>query len=117
MEVNIREAIAEDYIALCGLLDEVDALHRINLPHTFQKPNRPVWEHDYYWGLITDENVCLFVAEVGDKLVGFVHAVIRDTPAMPVFVPRRYVIVDSIGVKSELQHHGIGQMLVDTVHQ
>jgi ribosomal protein S18 acetylase RimI-like enzyme len=117
MEVNIREAIAEDYVALCGLFDEVDALHRSNLPHIFQKPNGPVREHDYYLGLIADENVGLFVAEVGDKVVGFVHAVIRDTPAMPVFVPRRYVIVDSIGVKSEYQRHGIGQMLVDTGHQ
>ena len=117
MEVSIRKATAEDYNALCELFDEVDALHRGNLPHIFQKPNGPVREHDYYWGLITDENVGLFVAEVGEKLVGFVHSVIRDAPAIPVFVPRRYAIVDSIGVKSEFQNHGIGRMLMDTVHE
>jgi ribosomal protein S18 acetylase RimI-like enzyme len=66
--------------------------------------------------LITDENVALFVADGGDKLVGFVHAVIRDTPAIPVLVPQRYAVVESLGVKPELQDRGIGRMLMDTVH-
>jgi hypothetical protein len=77
VEVSIRKATAEDYNALCELFDEVDALHRDNLPHIFQKPKGPVREQDYYWGLIANENVGLFVAEIGEKLVGFVHAVIR----------------------------------------
>lgn len=117
VEVNIRKATAEDYDALCGLFDVVDALHRDNLPHMFQRPPGPVREHDYYLELIANESVGLFVAEVANTLVGFVHAVIRDTPAIPVFVPRRYAIIDSIGVKLELQRHGIGRMLMDTVHK
>ena len=117
MEVSIRKATAEDYNALCELFDEVDALHRGNLLHIFQKPNGPVRERDYYLGLIADENVGLFVAEVGEELVGFVHAVIRDAPPIPVFVPRRYAIVESIGVKLECQKHGIGRMLMDIVHE
>lgn len=117
MEVSIRKATAEDYSALCDLFDEVDALHRGNLPHLFQKPKGPVREHDYYWGLITDENVGLFVAEVDERLIGFVQVVIRDAPDIPVLVPRRYAVVDSIGVKSEFQNHGIGRMLMDTVHE
>jgi hypothetical protein len=82
MEVSIRKATAEDYPALCKLFDEVDALHRGNLPHIFQKPNGPVREHDYYLGLIADESVGLFVAQVGGELVGFVHSVIRDAPTI-----------------------------------
>jgi ribosomal protein S18 acetylase RimI-like enzyme len=117
VEVSIRKATAEDYNPLCELFDEVDVLHRGNLPHLFQKPNGPVREQDYYWGLIADENVGVFVAEIGEKLVGFVHAVIRDAPTIPVFVPRRYAIVDSIGVKLGFQNHGIGRMLMDTVHE
>lgn len=117
MEVSIRKATAEDYNPLCALFDEVDVLHRGNLPHLFQKPNGPVREQDYYGGLIADENVGLFVAEIGEKLVGFVHAVIRDAPAIPVFVPRRYAIVDGIGVKLGFQNHGMGRMLMDTVHE
>lgn len=117
MEVSIRRATAEEYNALCDLFDEVDALHRGYLPRLFQKPNGPVRGQDYYGELIADENVGLFVAETGKKLVGFVHAIIRDAPAIPVFVPRRYAIVEGIGVKSESQNHGIGRMLMDTVHE
>jgi ribosomal protein S18 acetylase RimI-like enzyme len=117
VEVSIRKATAEDYNALCELFDEVDALHRGALPHIFQKPDGPVREHAYYQGLIADENVGVFVAEAGGELVGFVHAVIRDTPALPVIVPRRYAIVDGIGVKAEFQNHGIGRMLMDTARE
>jgi ribosomal protein S18 acetylase RimI-like enzyme len=92
-------------------------LHRDNLPHIFQKPSGAAREQDYYSGLIADENGALLVAEVGEKLVGFVHAIVRDAPAIPVFVPRRYAIVDGIGVKSGFQNRGIGRILVGKMQE
>ena len=56
--------------------------------------------------------LCLLQKQ-GGELVGFVHAVIRDAPAFPVFVPRRYVMVDSIGVRSAFQNRGIGRKLME----
>jgi ribosomal protein S18 acetylase RimI-like enzyme len=117
MTISVRKATTNDYDALCNLFDEIDALHRDNLPHIFQKPIGPVREQEYYSGLIADENVGLFVAEMGEKLVGFVHAIVRDTPANPVFVPRHYAIVDSIVVKSEFQNHGTGRILMDKIQE
>jgi len=117
MEISVRKATAEDYNSLCELFNEIDALHRDNLPHIFQKPNGAAREKDYYLGLIADENLALLVAEAGEKLVGFVHVIVRDTPAMPVFVPRHYAIVDGIVVKSEFQNHGIGRILMDKVQE
>ena len=67
--------------------------------------------------MIADENVGLFVAEAGGKLVGFVHVIVSDTPSFPVFVPRRLATVDSLLVKSELQKQGIGKMLMDRVQE
>jgi ribosomal protein S18 acetylase RimI-like enzyme len=113
MEISVRKATADDYNTICELFDEIDALHRDNLPNIFQKPSGSAREQEYYSGLIADENVGLFVAEAGEKLVGFVHTIIRDTPAFPVFVPRRYAIVDSIVVKSGFQNRGIGRILMD----
>ncbi len=92
-------------------------MHRDNLPHMFQKPNGAAREKDYYLGLIADENVALLVAEAGGNPVGFVHAIVRDPPALPVFVPRRYAIVDGIIVKSEFQNHGIGKILMDKMQE
>ena len=117
MEISVRKATAEDYNSLCELFDEIDTLHRDNLPHLFQKPSGSVREQEYYSGLIADENVGLFVAEADGKLVGFVHAIVRDTPAFPVFVPRRYAIVDGIVVKSEFQNRGIGIILMDKMQE
>jgi diamine N-acetyltransferase len=117
MEISVRKATAEDYNSLCELFDEIDALHRDNLPHIFQKPNGAAREKDYYLGLIADEHVALLVAEAGENLVGFVHAIVRDTPAMPVFVPRHYAIVDGIVVKSGFQKHGIGKVLMDKMQE
>jgi ribosomal protein S18 acetylase RimI-like enzyme len=115
MEISVRKATSDDYNTLCELFDEIDALHRDNLPRIFQKPSGPVREQDYYLELIADEKVGLLVAEVGEKLVGFVHAIVKDTPAIPVFVPRRYAIVDGIVVKSGFQNQGIGSILMDKV--
>ncbi len=117
MEINIRKATLDDYNSLCELFDDMDALHRDNLPHIFQKPGGAAREQDYYAGLVADENVALLVAEAGEKLVGFIHAVVRDTPAFPVFVPRRYVVIDSIVVKSEFQDQGIGRILMDKMQE
>ena len=117
MEISVRKATANDYGTLCELFDEIDALHRDHLPHLFQKPGGAAREQDYYLGLIADENVALLVAEADEKLVGFGHTIVRDTPVFPVFVPRRYAIVEGIVVKSGFQNHGIGRILMDKMQE
>jgi hypothetical protein len=54
VRVVIREAAADNYEVLCVLFDEVDALHRDNLPLIFKVPTGPVWEQEYYRRLLTD---------------------------------------------------------------
>jgi len=53
--------------------------------------------------LISDENIGLFVAELDWKVVGLVHAIIKEAPDIPVFIQRHYVVVDSILIKSGFQ--------------
>jgi len=117
MGVTVRKATDNDYVTVCELFDEIDALHRDNLPHVFQKPSGAAREQAYYSGLIADENVGFFVASTDEKLIGFVHAFVRDTPAIPILVPKRYAIVDCIVVKSGLQNQGIGRILMDKVEE
>jgi ribosomal protein S18 acetylase RimI-like enzyme len=117
MEIQIRQAGAADYNSLCELFDEMDALHRDHLPHMFRKPSGAAREQEYITGLIGDANAALLVAEAGARLVGFVHALIKDAPAAPLFVPRRYAIVDGIVVRSAFQNHGIGRMLMDSAQE
>jgi len=115
MDVNARKATAGDYDAVCELFDQADALHRENLPHMFWQPGGPAREKDYVLGLIADENVALLVVEAREHLVGYVHAVMKVAPGMPIFVPRRYAVVDSIVVKAGFQKRGIGRLLMERV--
>ena len=115
-EIIIRQAAAEDYDALCAIIDEVDTLHRDRMPHIFQKPPGPVRDREYILGLLADENVGLFVAEIEGQVAGFVHALVRDTPPWPVLVPRRRAFIDSLAVGQEFRRRGIGRALMDQAH-
>lgn len=115
IKLNIRKAAAGDYRNLCELFDELDKYHRNNLPHIFKKPDGPVREEDYYLELIANENVGFLIAETDESVVGFVHAIIREAPAIPIFVHRRYARINSIVVKSEFQNYGIGKILMDKI--
>jgi ribosomal protein S18 acetylase RimI-like enzyme len=117
MEITVRPATAQDYDDLCRIIDQVDALHRENLPHIFQKPEGPAREQTYILGLLADEDHGLFVAEVRGHVAGFVHAVIRDMPPIPILVPRRVAVVDNIAVQQGLRRAGIGRALMHRAQQ
>lgn len=114
MEITIRKAAADDYLGICELLDEVDVLHRDQNPGIFRKSTGPARTWDFYSGLLTDEKVGLFLAEEDGRPVGFVHVLLRDMPDFPIFVPRRYAIIDTIVVQSGHRDRGIGRMLMQT---
>lgn len=113
----IRKAMLQDYDELCGLMAEVDELHRINLPQRFREPEGPTREWEYFRSVIADENVGFFVAEDDGELVGFVHVVVRDSRDIPILVPRRYAFIDSIAVREELRGTGIGRALMERAHE
>ena len=117
MELIIREADVTDFADLCSLFDDGDVLHRENLPHIFQRSKTPLWDKKFIGNLISDDNVGLFVAETEDQVVGLVYAIIQESPPVPIFVPRRYVMVDNLIVKESFRHTGIGRSLMERVHQ
>jgi diamine N-acetyltransferase len=117
MSVAVRPATAVDYDALCALLDEIHSLHCAALPHLFRKPAGPVSEPEYIQALLADENVGLFVADVDGQVAGFIHAVVRESPALSIFVPRRYAVVDTLTVQASHRRRGIGRALMAHVQE
>jgi ribosomal protein S18 acetylase RimI-like enzyme len=116
MKITVREAVLEDFNALCELFDEMDALHRVQLPHLFQKPDGPARDQQAIAELIADAHAALLVADTGGELVGFVHAMLKEPPANAVFLPRLYALVDGLVVKTGFQQHGIGKVLMEEIH-
>jgi ribosomal protein S18 acetylase RimI-like enzyme len=112
MEITIRPVTALDYEEMCQVIDQADKLHRDNLPHLFRRSAGPVRERGYFLGLLEDADHGLFAAETEGQIVGYVHIVVRETPAIPIVVPRRLAIVDSLSVRQEVRRMGIGHALM-----
>ena len=112
MKTTIRKATLEDYSAVCEVYEEIDAQHRDQLPHIFRKPDGPAREKDYYTGLVSDDAVGFFVAEVEGSIVGFGHVMLVHSHDFPILKPRQYAVVDCIAIKAGFQHHGIGKDLM-----
>ena len=117
MELIIREATQLDYENLCELFAEADKLHRDHLAAIFQEPNGPARDKEFILDLLADQATKIFVADGDGELVGLVQAAVKVTPPMAIFVPRCYVVVDTLMVKEAFRHQGIGQTLMDKVQQ
>ncbi|MCB0046515.1 MAG: GNAT family N-acetyltransferase [Caldilineaceae bacterium] len=115
MNLHIRPATAGDFVLLCELAAAVHALHRARLPRIFQAPEGPVWDEERYRAWLDDENVVLFLAEIDGRPAGYAYAVLRIAPALPIFTPRCYAVVEDIGVAAAAQGQGVGRSLMERV--
>jgi ribosomal protein S18 acetylase RimI-like enzyme len=112
MDITIRTATAEDYDELCGLVDQVDRLHREHVPEVFRKPDGPVRERAYLDGLLADESAAIFLAVVDGRAAGALVALLRDAAPIPILVPRRVAVVDNLVVDESLRGMGVGRALM-----
>ena len=117
MQIAIRPATAHDLEELDEVIEEVDALHREQLPHILQKPHGPPRDRDYMLELLADESYGVFVADVEGEILGFVQVAIRDTPPIPILVPRRIAAVENLAVRSASRRMGIGRVLMHQVER
>lgn len=113
MEITIRRAVEADYEQLCRLWDEVDLLHRQCLPDIYRQPDGPVREWEYFAGLLADENVGIFLAELASELVGFIHVLVAQAREIPLLVPRRFAVIDNLVVTEHARRQGIGSLLME----
>jgi GNAT superfamily N-acetyltransferase len=118
MTIAVRVATLLDYEALCDLLEEVDRAHRDALPDLFQATAGPARDFTYIRALITDRDYGVFVAELenaGDRnavLVGCLVIIARASPDIPILVPMRYAMVDTLVVKHACRGSGVGHQLM-----
>jgi ribosomal protein S18 acetylase RimI-like enzyme len=110
---TIRQAVTLDYEGICAVLEEGDQLHRERYPDLYRKsPDGSVRSPEYIASLIEDPTACLLVAEQAGEIIGVLIASIRDTPPVPILVPRRYGFVDDLTVRHDRRRQGVGQLLM-----
>jgi len=110
--IHIRDAIPSDIPALHGLFAEVDRLHWEQLPDVFRKASGPTREDAYLRSLITGWKTGVIVAEMGTVLVGCLVIRIQKAREIPILVPQRYAMVDTIVVGQAYQRKGVGRRLM-----
>jgi ribosomal protein S18 acetylase RimI-like enzyme len=113
VDLITRQALPADYKALLPLFNQMDALHRENHPEMFKKPERKPREKQYYLDLLSKDEVGFFLAQNNDRVIGFVHVEMRDTPSIEVLVQRRYAVIDGIVVDNQHQGAGVGRELME----
>jgi len=108
--VIIRRARAEDYDAACRLFGELDAVHRQRLPWMFKEPASEPRTPEFFAEALSRGDSAFFVAEA-DGIVGIAHGVLRSAPDLPVFVPQRWGLLESLVVASAWRRRGVGLLL------
>jgi ribosomal protein S18 acetylase RimI-like enzyme len=112
--VRIRAAARSDLPRIETLFEEVDAYHRVRLPDRFRGTDGPARPVDHLLELVegTGTDRAVLLAEDNETALGFVTLQVRDTPPVPLFVPRRIGAIDSLGVRASARRRGIGRALM-----
>ena len=112
----IRSAVESDFNELCRLMEQVDLLHREKLPHIFKEAEGPARSREYILGLIAAQNVGVFVAERGERLIGFINVIVRMSSDIPMLVPRCFALIENLAVDEDFRRQGIGRALLEYAH-
>jgi ribosomal protein S18 acetylase RimI-like enzyme len=114
-QVAVRPARPEDWLAVQGLLRQLDELHAELVPAYFRPATRgePEWRR-----LLGDSTALALVAleevEASQAPVGFLTLRVYDTPADPTMVPRRRGHIETLIVDARCRRRGIGGRLLAT---
>jgi len=106
----IRRASPADYEATCALFDELDALHREQLPWLFRAPAERPRSQDYFDELLSSDRTSILLA-AASSIVGLATVRLQSAPDFAVFVPQRWGVIDDIMVLPSWRRRGIGARL------
>jgi ribosomal protein S18 acetylase RimI-like enzyme len=112
MDIMVRPAGEADYEDLCNLFEELDELHRVAVPQVFRLSEGPARPKEHIYGVLSDDNTTLLVAEDNGGLVGLIEVAVRESAPVPIMVPRRYGYIENIVVLNVSHRHGIGRKLM-----
>jgi len=108
----VRGATLADYREMCGLLAEVDELHRSNLPWMFEEPAVEPRSRQFFEQLLGSPDSAVLVADSGAQLIGVAAVLMRSAPDFAVFVRQSWAVLDNIAVANSWRRRGVGTALI-----
>lgn len=114
---RIRDAVDADLPALGRLFVQVNDLHVAARPDVFRSPATGE-QVETYLGIRLEEAGCrLFVADVGERTVGFLLARLRAAPMVPIYRRRQEIEIEIVVVAHDSQGLGVGRALMERAHR
>jgi diamine N-acetyltransferase len=115
-DVTIRDATDADLDGLAELMVEVNDPHADALPHIYRRIAADAETIAFLRHLLADEGARVFVAEVADRLAGYLSLRVAHAPPTPVHVPHRWLVIDTVVVREADRRQGIGEALLEHAH-
>lgn len=118
MNIIIREATIADAALLAELNADVQRHHAEAKPERYKMPvpNNPALIAIYKERLQAEGNF-LFIAELDNEPIGYIHCQIRENEDNPFTVAFRNLVVNEVSVNKNHRGEGIGQILMDKAEE
>ncbi|HUV04111.1 MAG TPA: GNAT family N-acetyltransferase [Armatimonadota bacterium] len=116
-QFHIREAVEQDFDALCKIFAEGVLLHHTALPDVFRKPDGAVIDKERVCDLIASEDAALLAAERDGEPIGFVCVLAQDAGDISIMLVRRFAFVENLAVTERFRRSGVGRALMEAAHR
>jgi ribosomal protein S18 acetylase RimI-like enzyme len=107
--ITIRLATLEDYPGFLSVARETNEHHAALLPGIFRSAEVAVPE-EYFAGLVTGEQSCIFLAECDGVVVGYATLQLHHA-RYAIQVPRTVAFIDNFGIAEAHRRLGVGRRL------
>ena len=112
MEITLRAAETGDFESYSRLFNQVNDVHVDAFPDTFRHVEGAPRTFEDYQALLKDPTQQVLLALLGGRVVGYVHTLLRERPPIPIMVPARFAVVDTLLVDDACRRKGIGRALM-----
>lgn len=114
VSARVRAAKIGDAHLIDRVICYLDDVHARARPDLFRTPIGKPRGDDFVSTIVEDPLQKLFVALLGGQVVGYLHVLIKHTPASPWQVERHFGEIDSVAVLPEAQRLGLGREMIQT---
>ncbi|WP_088103085.1 GNAT family N-acetyltransferase [Halalkalibacter urbisdiaboli] len=114
MDISIRNAEQNDYDFLLPLFRQVHKFHVFVRPDLYKENSTPV-EQDFFESQLIDDKQHIFVATIGNEIVGFVVTKEEEINENSFVRARKVLFIKSLCVAETHRKKGIGKKLIKYV--
>ncbi len=111
--IKIRKAVETDFQSVDFLYQQNYKLYSKNISNDYKNPPIPTLPKGTFLNITEDKNALLLVAEIDEKVVGILYAIIEKDDGDDWTHPYNRVSVEEMSVSKDFSRQGVGTMLIE----